>query len=91
MRELFPLGHVVATLGALATLQKAGKEPLAFLQRHARGDWGDLDPEDVQANELALRDGSRLFSAYQVTANVRLWIITESDRSYTTVLLPQEY
>lgn len=91
MKELFPLGQVVATPDALQALAEAGKEPLVYLARHAHGDWGNLDPADVQANELALHDGSRLFSAYQVTATLRVWIITESDRSYTTVLLPQEY
>jgi hypothetical protein len=88
---LFPLGQVVATPGALAALQAAGKDPKAYLQRHAHGDWGDLCPEDVQANQQALLDGSRLFSAYQVTDTLTVWLITEWDRSVSTILLPSEY
>lgn len=88
---LFPLGQVVATPGALEALQAAGKDPKQYLERHARGDWGDLCPEDVQANQQALLDGSRLFSAYQVTDTLTVWIITESDRSVSTILLPSEY
>ena len=61
------------------------------LRRHARGDWGDLDDEDRKANDRALQEGSRLFSAYKTKAGVKFWIITEADRSATTVLLPDEY
>jgi hypothetical protein len=61
------------------------------LRRHARGDWGDLDDEDLQANERALKDGTRLLSAYHSSAGTKFWIITEWDRSATTVLLPEEY
>jgi hypothetical protein len=88
---LFPLGQVVATPGALEALQAAGKDPQDYLDRHARGDWGDLPPEDLQANQHALQDGSRLFSAYQVTDTVKVWLITEWDRSSSTLLLPEEY
>jgi len=88
---LFPLGQIVATPGALAALHAAGKDAQAYLHRHARGDWGDLSPEDVQANQQALQDGSRLFSAYQVTDAVKVWLITEWDRSVSTLLLPEEY
>lgn len=88
---LFSLGRVVATPGALAALRAVGQTPLVFLRRHLRGDWGDLEEIDCQANEQALQDGSRLVSAYQVTPQFRLWIITEADRSATTLLLPEEY
>ena len=88
---LFPLGQIVATPGALAALEEAGKDPQEYLRRHAQGDWGDLDPYDVQANQQALEDGSRLLSAYQVTDTLTVWLITEWDRSVTTVLLPSEY
>lgn len=88
---LFPLGQVVATPGVLAALQTAGKDPQEYLQRHAQGDWGDLPLEDLQANQQALQDGSRLFSAYQVTATLKVWLITEWDRSVSTLLLPEEY
>jgi hypothetical protein len=88
---LFPLGQVVATPGALEALGEAGQTPAEFLRRHQRGDWGDLDPHDVQENERALRVGTRLFSAYTLASDQRLWVITEWDRSYTTLLLPSEY
>ena len=64
---------------------------LPYVRRHAWGDWGDVSAEDAQANERALQDGSRLFSAYALGTGERLWIITEADRSSTTVLLPDEY
>ncbi len=87
----FPLGRLLATPGALAALSEAGQTPLAYLQRHAAGDWGDLGAEDRRANEDALRSGARLFSAYRISPDIRLWIITEAGRSATTVLLPEEY
>lgn len=88
---LFPLGRVVATPAALAALQRIGKVPQEYVKRHVQGDWGDLCAADVQANQHALGEGSRLFSAYQVTATLKIWVITEWDRSATTVLLPSEY
>jgi len=90
-RPLFPLGQVVATPGALEALDEAGQEPAEFLQRHITGNWGDLDEHDRNENELALKQGLRLLSAYQTNKGVRLWVITEWDRSVTTILLPQEY
>ena len=61
------------------------------LGRHAHGDWGDLNPDDYRRNELALREGGRLFSAYSDRRDIRFWIITEADRAVTTVLLPADY
>lgn len=87
----FPLGRVVATPGALDALAEVGQTPVALLVRHQGGDWGELPPEDVAANEEALLVGGRLLSAYTLTSGVRLWIITEWDRSITTLLLPSEY
>jgi hypothetical protein len=87
----FPLGQVVATPGALAALQSTGQSPVPFLQRHSQGDWGELDPEDVQENEFALTYGLRLLSAYTLKDGTHIWIITEADRSVTTILLPSEY
>lgn len=89
--QLFPLGHMVATPGALAALIEAEEIPLTFLQRHARGDWGEMPPEDVKENELSLREGFRLMSAYTLKSGVKIWVITEWDRSVTTILLPSEY
>lgn len=62
-----------------------------FLARHQSGDWGELDEEDIQANETALEDGLRLMSVYKTDAGVRTYVITEWDRSYTTLLLPEDY
>jgi hypothetical protein len=88
---LFDLGQTVATPGALDALVEAGICGAALLHRHHRGDWGDLDAEDIESNNAALKNGSRLFSAYQVTEQIKIWIITEADRSVTTLLLPSEY
>ena len=85
---LFPLGQVVATPGALKRF--TGDELLDCLRRHVRGDWGDLDPNDLQENTEALVRERRIFSAY-VLSTGKLWIITEADRSATTFLLPEEY
>ncbi len=87
----FELGQVVATPGALRALQEAEQSPTAFLDRHVSGDWGELGDEDKQANERALREGLRILSAYTTSAGVTLWVITEADRSATTMLLPNEY
>ncbi|HYU44858.1 MAG TPA: hypothetical protein VEK84_01615 [Terriglobales bacterium] len=88
---LFPAGQIVATPGALTLLEQANKSPLEFLSRHFRGDWGDLCQDDRAENELSLKYGFRLMSSYQVTDTEKLWIITEADRSVTTLLLPAEY
>jgi hypothetical protein len=85
----FPLGRTLATPGALDAA--APWELPALLQRHASGDWGELDAHDRRANETALRTGERLLSAYTLGAGRRVWVITEADRSATTVLLPEEY
>ena len=90
-RPLFPLGQVVATPGALSALEDAGQNPGEFLYRHVTGDWGNLDEHDRHQNELALKQGLRLLSAYQTSKGVRIWVITEWDRSATTLLLPHEY
>lgn len=88
---LFDLGQVVATPGALAELNEAGSAAAELLYRHHRGDWGDLEPEDIAENNAALKRGSRLISSYQITNTIKIWIITEADRSVTTLLLPSEY
>ncbi len=89
--EKFSLGRIVATPGALEALQRAGQSPWDFLARHTRGDWGEVCEEDRQENELALRQGFRLLSVYTTQAGEKLWLITEADRSATTVLLPADY
>jgi hypothetical protein len=91
MSALFPLGQIVATPGALAALEKAKQPPAYLLARHAIGDWGELEPPDVAENEYSMVHGFRLLSSYQTDAGEKLWIITEADRSTTTLLLPEEY
>ncbi len=87
----FPVGRVVATPGALAALEQAGQNPIEFLDRHVTGDWGEVGQEDWAENEFSLREGFRLLSAYSTKDGEKLWIITERDRSVTTILLPREY
>ena len=87
----FKLGKVLATPGALKALSTVNKCPSAYLSRHVSGDWGDLCPEDAEENELSLQNGYRLLSAYMLDNKTKLWIITEADRSATTLLLPNEY
>jgi hypothetical protein len=91
MTTKFSLGRLLLTPGAQSALQEAGQSPLEFLARHARGDWGEVDAHDQRENELSLREGFRLLSAYRTRADAKLWIITEADRSATTILLPSEY
>jgi len=83
-----PLGQVVIT--ANASLRLSTEEVLAALRRHAAGDWGDLCPEDAITNDQSLHEGGRLLSAYG-DGDYRFWIITEADRSVTTILLPEDY
>ena len=87
----FLLGQLVATPSALSTLVSLKVSPWALVNRHVQGDWGDLDAHDRQENERALTDGSRLLSAYTLKDGTRIWVITEADRSATTLLLPEEY
>jgi len=91
MQTKFPLGHVVATPGALELLHDSGESPSIFLSRHSQGDWGEVCQEDRQLNDQALVDGSRLLSAYRTAKGERLWVITEADRSSTCLLRPDEY
>lgn len=90
-RPLFALGRVLATPAALDALSLADADPRAYLARHASGDWGDLGEEDKAANDAALATGARLLSAYTLSTDERLWIITEADRASTTLLLPLDY
>ncbi len=87
----FSLGQIVATPGAMEALNESGQGALEFLQRHITGDWGEVCTEDAQENELSLKEGFRILSAYSTAKGVKLWIITEADRSVTTILLPSEY
>lgn len=88
---LFPLGRIVATPGALAILAAAAVDAAPLLARHAVGDWGDVSKNDWQENEKSLSEGHILTSSYRLLGGVKLWIVTEADRSATTLLLPSEY
>ena len=85
-----PLGRVVATPGALQLLCETGQAPFDYLARHQTGDWGELDTHDRRENQLSIKNGWRVLSSYPV-GDSKLWIITEADRSVTTLLLPEEY
>jgi len=89
----FKMGQLVATPGALAAAEKAGEDLFPYVRRHLRGDWGDVDVSDKKANDAALSplEPARLLSAYHLKNGTKIWIITEWDRSVTTVLLPEEY
>lgn len=90
-QPLFDLGQLVATPGALAALEKTGQNALEFLARHVSGDWGELPKEDKDENQLSLEKGFRLLSSYRISSGDKIWVITEADRSHTTLLLPEEY
>lgn len=85
----FDLGRVVITANAMQRLDDNSVRQ--GLGRHSQGDWGDLSDEDRQANDRALKESTRLLSAYQDSRGTKYWIITEADRSSTTVLLPEDY
>ena len=90
-QQRFPLGQTCATPGALAALSEAGQDAAQFLCRHQSGDWGNLSEEDKQENEFSVDKYLRIFSSYRISDDERIWIITEADRSVTTILLPDEY
>jgi hypothetical protein len=89
VQSRFPLGGLNATSGAVQRLSPADMQ--TALNAHASGQWGDLDADDLRANEQALEHGGRLVSAYSSEQGTRFYVITEADRSYTTILLPSEY
>ena len=92
VKPLFPLGQIVSTPGALDALARANQQPDAFLNRHAAGDWGaELSEEDKAENEYSLQHGFRILSSYRTIAGEKLWVITEADRSVTSLILPKEY
>ncbi len=87
----FELGKIYITPGAIDALVESNQHAHEFLQRHGRGDWGELDEHDCREYELSVKHGFRILSAYRTAKAVRLWIISEADRSSTTILLPEEY
>jgi hypothetical protein len=86
------LGQIYASIGVIAAFAVAlDEEPGSYLARHANGDWGEVDEHDREANEYAVENGLRVLSAYTLSSGEKIWIITEADRSSTTILLPSEY
>ena len=90
-KGLFPLGQTVMTPGAIEVLEGTAESPGDFIARHQSGDWGEVCADDAQANQEALHQGFRLMSVYRTAEGKKLWVITEADRSVTTLLLPEEY
>lgn len=91
MKSKFSLGQVVATPGALEAMEDSAQSAQDFLVRHQSGDWGACDKQDSRSNDLALQNDARVFSVYKTLKGVKLWVITEADRSSTCILLPDEY
>ena len=91
MKPLFTLGQLVATPGALKAIEASGDSLFTYLSRHQSGDWGEVDEHDRKENELSLEQGFRLMSVYSLSTGVKIWVITEADRSSTCILLPEEY
>ena len=94
--QKFSLGQIVATPGAIEALEASSQTANEFLARHVHGDWGTVSPEDREANDASLIDGSRILSSYRVKDGTKIWIITEAaddngNRAATTILLPSEY
>ncbi len=90
-QPLFSLGQTVATQDALDALTESGQTPEQFLRRHQMGDWGEMVEADKEQNDLAVQEGLRIFSAYKLATGVEIWVITEKNRSVTTILLPDDY
>lgn len=86
----FQTGRVLITPGASDLMEEHGRNPLEFIERHVNKDWGDIPEDDIPRNNQALIDGTRIISAYKI-GEEKIWIITEADRSATTILLSEEY
>jgi hypothetical protein len=91
LEPLFELGQIVGTPGALQALKEAELDPVELLVRHVTGDWGNVPDEDKEENDLSVQRGLRILSAYELETGAKIWLITEWDRSVTTLLLPAEY
>ncbi len=88
---LFPLGEIYLTIGAREALEESNQTPNEFLAKHQSGNYGDICKDDWEENDLSLKEGFRILSSYKTSKDVKLWLITEADRSATTLLLPEEY
>lgn len=89
--KLFSLGQCGITPAAHKKLESVGIALSDILERHQTGVWQDMSGRDQTSNHEAIQNGSRVFSAYKLTDDIKVWIITEADRSSTTILLPSEY
>ena len=87
----FRLGALVETWGAEEALREAGESADTYLDRHAFGDWGDVDEHDAEENDFSVENDLRILSVYTLSTGVKIWVLTEADRSRTTTLLPEEY
>lgn len=90
-RPLFSLGELYITPGAIEAFNATGESVSSYLERHVTGDWSEMDEFDQEQNRQAVTEGYRVVSAYRLSNGTKIWIITEADRSVTTVLLPEEY
>jgi hypothetical protein len=91
MAARFALGQLQMTKGALVALTASDADPFALLDRHQAGDWGEVGAEDAAENDFSLGHDLRILSSYRLRTGVKVWVITEADRSSTTLLLPSEY
>lgn len=90
-KVLFSLGRTFLTIGAEEALEESNQLPIEFFGKHQSGDWGIVCENDKKENEFSLVNGFRLLSVYKTANGTKLWVITEADRSSTTILLPSEY
>jgi len=90
-KVLFPLGNVYLTIGAREALEGSNQTPNEFLAKHQSGDWGLVCEDDKRENQLSVKEGFRILSSYRTSQNVKIWVITEADRTSTTLLEPNEY
>jgi len=90
-KPLFPFGRICITPGVQDLIENDNLDPLPYMLRHLSGDWGELDSSDKKLNNDALKYGARIFSSYQLDEFCKIWIITEADRSSTTILFRSEY
>ncbi len=90
-KALFSLGQIFLTIGAREALTESNQMPNEFLAKHQSGDWGDVCEDDIKENDFSVREGFRILSAYKLNSGVKIWVITEADKSSTTILLPGEY
>lgn len=90
-KGLFPLGQTYMTPGAIKALQDSGQTANEFLIKHQSGNWGEVDEADWNENDFSVKAGYRILSAYRTSKDVKIWVITEADRSSTVAMLPSEY